>query len=251
LPIGISLAGSVLGRYYYYAWFDHMSLLTCLAGLALLIGGWPMLRWSWPAVAFLIFMIPLPDRFAVAMSGPMQTFATNASVLLLQVMGQPALAEGNVILLNEVELGIVEACSGLRMLVVFIALATAVALLVRKPIWEKILIAASALPIALLSNVLRITLTALLYEVLDDEFAKIFSHDLAGWLMMPMGLALLGLELVLLGQLFLEGGAASVNPTALAAGRRWWQIPYRITRKKPTTPTLPPASHRRGTLAKR
>src|SRR5436305_1327663 len=82
----------------------------------------------------------------------------------------PALAEGNVIQLNEIELGIVEACSGLRMLVVFFALSTAVALLIRKPLWEKTLIAFSAIPIALASNILRITVTGIVYEVLGDGF---------------------------------------------------------------------------------
>src|SRR5215813_959038 len=109
-------------------------------------------------------MIPLPHSLAHALSGPMQSFATVSSTFFLQVLGRPALAEGNVILLNDVELGIVEACSGLRMLMVFFALSTAVAMLIRKPLWEKLLIAGSAVPIALASNVLRITITGICYE---------------------------------------------------------------------------------------
>ena len=89
-----------------------------VAGLFMLAGGWPALIWSWPAVAFLAFMIPLPHSVSLALSAPMQTIATNVSTFALQVLGRPAIAEGNVILLNEIELGIVEACSGLRMLVV-------------------------------------------------------------------------------------------------------------------------------------
>jgi hypothetical protein len=64
-------------------------------------------------------------------------FATTVSTFVLQVLGRPAIAEGNVILLNDIELGIVEACSGLRMLVTFFTFSTGVAMLIRKPWLEK------------------------------------------------------------------------------------------------------------------
>src|SRR5436305_589397 len=79
---------------------------------------------------------------------PLHGIATVSSTFLLQTLGLPALAEGNVILLNDVHIGIVEACSGLRMLVIFFALSTAVALLTRRPLWEKVVVALSAVPIA-------------------------------------------------------------------------------------------------------
>ncbi|MBI3406893.1 MAG: archaeosortase/exosortase family protein [Planctomycetes bacterium] len=169
--------------------------------------GW---RWAWPAVAFLAFMIPLPHTGAVALSGPMQSFATEVSTFALQVLGRPALSEGNVILLGDLELGIVEACSGLRMLVVFFALSTAVALLSAKPMWERILIAVSALPIALAANVLRITITGVLYDTAGAELGNAIFHDLMGWLMMPIGLAFLGLELWILKRLLSEPAKPSL-----------------------------------------
>jgi exosortase len=135
---------------------------------------------------------------------PMQNVATTASTFLLQVLGEPALAEGNVILINEVELNIVEACSGLRMLVIFFALSTAVVLIVRRPVWEKAIIVLSAIPIALVSNVLRITLTGVLHDAVDDRWAHGVFHDLAGWLMMPLALVLLAVELHVLSRLFVE-----------------------------------------------
>lgn len=192
------------GAYFHFVWFDQLSLVPCLAGLAWLVGGNAVMRWSGPAFAFLLFMIPLPHSLAHALSGPMQSFATISSTYFLQVLGRPALAEGNVILLNDVELGIVEACSGLRMLVVFFALSTGVALLMRKPLWERLLVAASAIPIALLTNILRITVTGLLHDTVGSEWANAVFHDLAGWLMMPIGLAFLGLELFLLKHLLIE-----------------------------------------------
>src|SRR5207244_4033561 len=97
---------------------------------------------------------------------------TICSTFALQTLGLPALAEGNVILLNEVEIGIVEACSGLRMLVIFFALSTAVALLSRRPLTDRVAIVVSAIPIALLSNLLRIIVTGVLHETVGSEIAN-------------------------------------------------------------------------------
>src|SRR5437763_14575321 len=95
------------------------------------------------------------------------------------------------------------------MLMVFFALSTAVALLMRKPLWERLLVCASAVPIALLTNLLRITATGVLHDTVGKEIADAVFHDLAGWLMMPLALAFLGLELKLLGHLLVEPPPAS------------------------------------------
>jgi exosortase len=199
-----ALAMRLVGTRFHYGWFDQLSIIPCIGGIAWLLGGRTVVRWAWPALAFLLFMIPLPHSLAHALSGPMQSFATVSSTFFLQVLGRPALAEGNVILINDVELGIVEACSGLRMLVVFFALSTGVAMLIKKPLWEKLLVGFSAIPIALVTNILRITVTGLLHDTVGSEIANAIFHDLAGWLMMPLGLAFLGLELLLLNRLLID-----------------------------------------------
>ncbi len=199
----------LVGTYYHLSWLDPLSLLPCLAGACVLVAGWAYLRWAWPAFAFLFFMIPLPYNLSVALAAPLQMMATEASTFLLQTLGQPAVAEGNVILLNEVELGVVEACSGLRMLMVFFALSTAMAILIRKPLWERLLVCASAIPIALVVNLLRITVTAVLYETAGKEVGDAVFHDLAGWLMMPLALVFLWLELKLLQHLLIEPPATA------------------------------------------
>jgi exosortase len=202
LPLLLAGVGIRLyGTYYHYIWLDAISLLPCLAGVCLLLGGWTAWRWSWPALGFLFFMIPLPYRVGLMLSDPLQRLATVASTFALQMLGVPAVAEGKRILLNEVEIGIVEACSGLRMLVIFFALSSAVALLMPGRMWRKIVIVASAIPIALVSNLLRITMTGLLHEMVGSKIANAVFHDLAGWLMMPLALGMLWLELKVLSRL--------------------------------------------------
>src|SRR5947209_16537046 len=196
------------GSYWYYLWFDQFSLVPCLAGLVLLIAGRDAWRWARPSVLFLGFMVPLPYSLAVALTDPLQQIATVSSTFALQTLGLPAVAEGNVILINDVRLGVVEACSGLRMLLIFFALSTAVALVIRRPPWERLTVVLSAVPIALATNVLRITATGVLHETVGAELANAVFHDLAGWLMMPVALVLLGVELEVLKRLFLERPAA-------------------------------------------
>ncbi len=198
------LAMRLVGSYWYFISAESIALLPCVAGVVLLVGGRPLWRWAGPAVLFLAFMIPLPFRMASALSGQLQWLATITSTFVMQTLGLPALAEGNVILLNEHQIGIVEACSGLRMLVVFFALSTAVVLLVQRHWIDRLLILASAIPIALVSNIIRITGTGIMYDAGFSEMANHFFHDAAGWLMMPIGLGFLWIELWVLSRLFID-----------------------------------------------
>jgi exosortase len=196
-----ALALRLVSGLFYLGPLDGYSLLASLTGVVLLVGGRPALRWSWPAIAFLAFMLPLPFQIDTALAYPLRRLATLASTYLLQTFGLPAFAEGNVLVLEGVRLEVAEACSGLGMLMTFFALTTAVAVLVDRTLLDKLIVVASAVPIALLVNVMRITATALAHRGLGAETAHVLKHDLAGWLMMPLALGLLWLELRLLDRL--------------------------------------------------
>src|SRR5205823_1567975 len=140
------LAGGLLlrlaGTFCYLTYLEQMALLPCVAGLVVLAGGRAAWRWAWPSVLFLGFMVPLPFTVATLLSRQLQWFATLSSAFVMQVFGLPALADGNAILLDDHKIDIVEACSGLRMLMVFFALAAAFVLVVRRPWTEKLLLLA-------------------------------------------------------------------------------------------------------------
>jgi exosortase len=207
------------GSLFYNDWLDAISLLPLLAGAALLLGGWPMLRWSGLAIGFLFFMIPLPYRLETGLAQPLQRVATLTATYSLQTLGFPALSEGNVIHVNQARIGVVEACSGLGMLLLFFALATGVALVARRPPLDKMLIVASAVPIAVLANVIRITLTALLHVTAASRWADLVFHELAGLLMMPLALGMLGVELWLLRHLFVEQPLPTLMPIRFSQPR--------------------------------
>src|SRR5262249_3083025 len=142
--------------YMYFEWLDAVSLLPTLAGICVLLGGRAALGWAWPAIGFLLFMVPLPYRMETALRLPLQRLATIARRYVLQTLGLPALAEGNVILLGNGRIGVAQACSGLSMMLIFFALSTALVVVVHRPRLDKAIIVLSSLPIALLVNVIRI-----------------------------------------------------------------------------------------------
>jgi exosortase len=216
--VAAGLALRLYATYKFYNSLEPLALLPCLAGLVLLFGGRAAWKWAWPAVLFLAFMIPLPYSVAVAMSGPLQRLATIIATFVMQTIGLPALAEGNVILLDKHQIGVVEACSGLRMLVVFFALATAVVLIVKRHWMDVTIILVSAVPIAIVSNITRVTVTGIMYEIGYAEMAQKFFHDVAGWFMMPLALAMLWLELKVMQHLFIDVAAAPAPAKAPAAG---------------------------------
>jgi exosortase len=192
------LAARAAATLLYFDWLAGVALLPCVAGLALLVGGRPALARAWPAILFLAFMVPLPFRVETALAQPLQRVATVASRYALETLGFLAISEGNTIRMGTVRLGVVEACSGLSMMLIFFALATATAIVVRRPWYDKAVLVLSAVPIAVAANVTRITVTGVLHKTVGSELAEFVFHDLAGWLMMPMALAMLWVEMRLL-----------------------------------------------------
>ncbi len=202
LTLGLSLR--LLATHFGMEVPDMFALIPCLAGVLLLAGGWRLFVWAGPVVAFLAFMFPLPWRVATLLLKPLQSLATGCSTYLLQAMGYGALREGNVIHIAGVPMEVIDACSGLRMVTVFLALCGAMALIVERPLFERLLIFASAVPIALAVNVVRITATGMAYYHVGGPWIKHVFHDQAGLFMMPVAIVLLFLEIAVLNKLFVE-----------------------------------------------
>jgi exosortase len=217
--VAVSLALRVLTAFYSLEVPEMMTLVPTLIGCFLLVGGWKALRWAGPAVAFLIFMFPLPWSVENALLVPLQNIATKASTYALQTMGIGAYHVGNHISIEKLTLGVVDACSGLRMTTIFVALSVAIVLVTDRPWWERLIVLVSAIPIAIIVNVTRITVTGLAHLYVGKELADKIFHDWAGWLMVPMALILLFLELKILTHLFVE--VEPVRPVPVApVGRR-------------------------------
>jgi exosortase len=228
MGLGILVFGLIvrqLGVYMTMNPLDRYSFLIAIIGVFMMVGGWHAIRWAWPALVFLVFMMPLPSVLEHNILWRLQTLASVCSTFVLQTIGIAAFRQGNLISVPNAELNIADACSGLRMLTIFLALAVAMVFLVERPWWDKFMILLSAVPIALIVNVIRITVTGLLYMVVgpDNEFAHKLGHDWAGYFMMPLALGFLWLELQILERLTVPVDVAQFKPV----GARTATIPVR------------------------
>jgi exosortase len=205
---------------------DRISFLPAIFGAFMLVGGMNVIRWAWPALVFLIFMFPLPNLLERSILGNLQTMASICSTFVLQTMGVAAFRQGNLITVPGADLNIADACSGLRMATIFGALAVAMVFLVERPWWDKFIILISAIPIALIVNIIRITVTGLLYMMVgaDNHFAQKLGHDWAGYFMMPLALGFLWLELQILERLTVPVDTVQLRPVG---GTRGVAVPVR------------------------
>lgn len=198
---------------------DRFMIVPAILGVMLMVGGLPALKWAAAPIAFLVFMFPFPRKIEQMLSIPLQGWATRLSHFALETLGVECFTEGNRIMLDGMEMGVVDACSGLRMLTIFGALSAGVAMIsVNRPWWERLIILVSAIPIALAVNSIRITLTGLAYNFLGNESELIrivntVAHDFAGLIMMPMALGLLYLEYQILSHLVIEEETEQLSPT--------------------------------------
>ena len=199
---------------------DRLSMIVCVIGVFVLAGGVRTLKWAGPAIAFLVFMFPLPGFMVDNILRPMQTMATISSVYALQALGVEVFRDGNRIELEHSLMNVVDQCSGLRMLTIFIALAVAIVMISNhRPLWERIIILISSVPIALLVNTIRITVTGLLYNLnLNEDIVNQVFHDFAGLIMMPLALGFLFLEMQILSRLVIEDHSAPKNLNGVGLG---------------------------------
>ena len=231
------LAVRMLAFENYNLWLETATFVPAAACLMLTLGGWPLLKRGWPAVVFLLFMLPLPQFANNMISLPLQRIATLGSVFVMQLTGLMARAEGNVILVDLAHdpkpLEVALACNGLSMLMTLAATVTATVILIPLPTWKRIVVLASALPIALVSNIIRIVATGWCYHLIEGEKAKELAHDWSGYLMMPLALVLVGVEVLVLSWLAADSEAAA--EAAVAARRPIAPVLPRTSKDKAKT----------------
>lgn len=203
-------------------WLETATIVPALGALLWTVWGGATLRRLWPAVAFLVFMLPVPGAFDSRLSLPLQGLAARGSCTILRLLGFWVINQGNLILIGSEQLEVARACSGLAMLVSLAATVSAASLLIPMEWWKRLVLLASIVPIALLCNMVRIMATAWAYQFFGGETGRHFAHDMAGWLMMPLAMVLVGLELAWMSRLMTEPSAD--DPADRAPGLRGPQL---------------------------
>lgn len=182
-------------------------------------GRWNGLKWAWPGLVFLLLALPLPFTVYAQLSNQLRLIATRGGTFVLQSLGFPTYNTGTVIHIGNTELGVAEACSGLSMLLAFVALCVAIAFLCppSRPKWDRWFIVASSIPIAIVCNIGRIVITGLVYHAGWKELGDFVVHDLAGWLMMPAALLIVWLEFRLIDWIWQSVEFASMEEVTKAS----------------------------------
>jgi exosortase len=198
-----------------YAYFRSISILTTLGAIVLFLGGWRLVKYTWLPIAFLLFAVPLPDRTFKAVSIPMRIWAATAGTFFLNLVGDiEATARGAIIDVVykgkaiEPPLDVAEACSGMRLLMAFLALGVAMAYLHYRPLWQRFVLLASTIPIAIFCNSVRVTVTGFIYVLIDSRYTQGIYHDMLGIAMLPLAFALYGFLAWFMSSLFIEESEA-------------------------------------------
>ena len=192
------------GLYFMYASAERLSLVLTIGAIVLLLFGWRLFARVSPILLFTLLMLPLPNRVQSAVTIPLQRWATSSAVFCLETLGYGVIRQGNIIDINGTLVAVAEACNGLRMLTAFFVVSGLVALLAQRRRWEKLIIVGSSIPVALLCNTIRLTITAIAFTRIDAKSWENAFHDFGGLAMMPLALAVIVFELWLLSHLTVE-----------------------------------------------
>jgi exosortase len=197
--------------HFQYGYFRPIGMIATLGAIVLFLGGWRLIKYTWLPIAFLVFAVPLPQRYYVSLTMPMRKLAATVATALLNLVSQmEATASGVVIDVIykgqrlEPALNVAEACSGMRLLMAFLALGVAMAYLHYRPIWQRIVLLASTIPIAVFCNIIRVTVTGFIYILIHPKYAQGIYHDFLGMAMLFLAFGLYGSLAWFMSSLFVE-----------------------------------------------
>jgi exosortase len=170
---------------------SRFSLLVLLAGMILFLAGWKMLRAVSFPLGYLIWMIPMPVIIYNQITFPLQLIASRLATAWLELAQVPVLRDGNILIMSNYSLEVVEACSGIRSLMTLMALAVAYGYLVSPRRWVRYVLAAFMVPIAIITNAIRIMGAGLLAHRFGPAAAEGFLHQFSGWAIFLVALVLM------------------------------------------------------------
>ena len=188
---GFILAGGVLlhlvSTFLKINFISYMAIPIVLLGTSLYLGGKRLTKELLFPIAFLVFMLPLPKVLIIGIAFKMKLLATDASTFIVNRLGIEAKGVGSTIYYPGGHLLVGDPCSGLRSLITFLALGALFTQFVQASIWRKNLLFISVIPIALLSNLVRITIMVLVGYVYGQKAVSGFLHDFSGIMVFVLG----------------------------------------------------------------
>jgi exosortase len=219
LGIGLAVMALWAGTAGAELFVQRTSLLLMLASIAIYFFGLRVLRLIAVPLFLFALAIPIPQIIFNRIAFPLQLFASRCAVAAMSLFEIPVLRQGNVIELMPLgarepkRLAVVEACSGIRSLMTLVTLAVVYAYFTRPKaaqisvsdsskqtqtkvwstfgFWRALILVASAVPIAILTNAARVSGTGVLAHYYGTKVADGFFHSFSGWVIYIVAAALL------------------------------------------------------------
>ncbi len=182
----------VVGRSQEITMFESGALAPILAGVLLMMRGWPALRALWFPILFVAFMVPLPGFFVDAVTGPLKQHVSEIAEQLLYAAGYPIARSGVVLTIGQYQLLVADACSGLNSMYSLSALGLLyMYLMARTSLLHNAIMLVSILPIAFAANIIRVVVLVLITYHFGDEVGQGFLHNGAGVVLLLVALIIL------------------------------------------------------------
>jgi exosortase len=184
--IAVLLAG-ILGSELF---LTRISIVGALTGVVLFMFGWQPLRILAFPIGFLLLMIPIPAILFNQIAFPLQLLASKFGEAAMGMADVPVLREGNVLILANTTLEVAEACSGIRSLVSLLTLAIVLGYFSDRRLWVRLFVAISSIPVAVVTNGIRVAGTGIAAHKFGAAAAEGFFHEFSGWLVFVAAFAL-------------------------------------------------------------
>jgi exosortase len=168
---------------------EAFAMYGALITAAYLLVGGAVLRTIWFPLVYLAFTLPPPDSVVAAVTQPIKIAISSGVVSLLDLVGYPVASSGVTIQIGQYQLLVAAACAGLNSIVTLGALCLFyVYLRHRSNFTAFVVMSLAAIPVAIISNFVRVLVLVLVTYHFGDSAAQGFIHDFAGLLMFAVAL---------------------------------------------------------------
>jgi exosortase D (VPLPA-CTERM-specific) len=180
--LGLYVAGELAAELY----TTRFSFVVTLAGVVMLLGGYPLARLLAFPLLLLVLMIPLPELVTYKLTLPLQLLSSRLAADFLQVAGIPVFRQGNIIDLGVRQMQVVDACSGMRYILALLALGIIFCYFFQRRPWKAAILLLALIPAAIFANALRVAGMGIFPALLTG-----FWHSFSGWLIFLVSLSIL------------------------------------------------------------
>jgi exosortase len=165
-----------------------VSMVLFVWGAVLFFFGFKLFRLCFFPLFFLLFMIPAPSQFYTALTNPLQVIVTKVTVAIASMMGVLIYREGNVIHLPDMSFQVVQACSGLRSIMMMLTLGAIFGYFSLRSPFMRIILIAAGIPIAIIVNIFRVFSMVIAYNYFKFNLTEGTPHTILGLLVFALGL---------------------------------------------------------------